>query len=53
MEQKTNLVNWFEIYVDDMSRAQSFYENVLGKKLEKMPMPVYLEASDKIWKKKP
>lgn len=39
MEQKANLVNWFEIYVDEMSRAQSFYENVLGKMLEEMPMP--------------
>jgi predicted enzyme related to lactoylglutathione lyase len=34
-----NPVVWFEIYVDDMERAQKFYETVLAKKLEKMDMP--------------
>jgi predicted enzyme related to lactoylglutathione lyase len=31
-----NPVRWFEIYVDDMSRAKSFYENVFKVKLAKM-----------------
>lgn len=34
-----NPVVWFEIYVDDMDRAVKFYEMVLEKKLEDMPMP--------------
>lgn len=29
-----NSVGWFEIYVDDMSRAKKFYEGVFNKKLE-------------------
>ncbi|MGD9759288.1 MAG: VOC family protein, partial [Comamonas sp.] len=28
-----NPVGWFEIYVQDMSRARSFYEAVLGCQL--------------------
>lgn len=36
---KTNAVGWFEIYVDDMDRAQKFYEGVLGRTLEALPMP--------------
>ncbi|QQR99248.1 MAG: VOC family protein [Sphingobacteriales bacterium] len=34
-----NPVVWFEIYVNDMNRAVSFYETVLAKKLEAMPAP--------------
>ena len=34
-----NPVIWFEIYVQDMPRAQKFYEQVLGVKLEAMPAP--------------
>ncbi len=34
-----NPVVWFEIYVQDMPRAQAFYEQVLAKKLEALPMP--------------
>src|SRR5689334_823123 len=34
-----NPVGWFEIYVDDMERAKSFYEAVLKVKLEKLPGP--------------
>lgn len=34
-----NPVVWFEIYVQDMARAQAFYEKVLDKKLEALPMP--------------
>jgi len=30
MTQETNAVNWFEIPVSDMDRAQRFYEGALG-----------------------
>ena len=32
---KTNAVGWFEIYVDNMDRAQTFYEGVFKIKLDK------------------
>mgnify|MGYP001324497346 CR=1 FL=1 len=38
MENK-NAVGWFEIYVDDMNRAKSFYETVFSRKLENLPNP--------------
>ncbi|TWT74500.1 Glyoxalase-like domain protein [Posidoniimonas polymericola] len=34
-----NPVGWFEIYVQDMPRAQAFYEAVLAVKLEPLPAP--------------
>jgi hypothetical protein len=34
-----NPVGWFEIYVDDLGRAKTFYESVLGVKLSKLDMP--------------
>lgn len=37
--QTINPVIWFEIYVDDMSRAKQFYETVLGVTLSELPMP--------------
>lgn len=33
---KTNPVNWFEIYVNDMNRAKKFYESVFEGKLSKI-----------------
>ena len=36
---KGNPVVHFEIYVQDMTRAKGFYENVLETTLEKMPNP--------------
>ena len=36
---KTNPVGWFEIYVQDASRAKRFYETVLESKLERLPSP--------------
>ena len=36
---KENPVAWFEIYVDDMERAQKFYETVFETSLEEMKMP--------------
>ena len=32
----SNPVAWFEIYVDDIERAKSFYEAMLGIKLSKL-----------------
>lgn len=34
-----NPVGWFEIYVQDMPRAQKFYETVLGVELMKLATP--------------
>ena len=34
-----NPVGWFELYVQDMDRARSFYETVLDITLEKLEMP--------------
>ena len=31
-----NVVGWFEIYVDDMARARTFYEAVFEVKLERL-----------------
>ena len=36
---RMNPVVWFEIYVQDMARAQKFYETVLDGKLEKLGDP--------------
>ncbi len=33
-----NPVGWFEIYVDELERAKSFYEQVFNLKLDKLPM---------------
>jgi hypothetical protein len=30
---------WVEIYVDEMSRAQNFYETILQIKMSELPMP--------------
>lgn len=35
----SNPVGWFEIYVQDMKRAQKFYESVLNIKLDKLSPP--------------
>ena len=34
-----NPVRWFEIYVQDMARAKTFYESVFQVKLEDLKMP--------------
>ena len=34
-----NPVVWFEIYVDDLTRAQKFYENVFKFQMNEMPIP--------------
>lgn len=35
-----NPVGWFEIYVQDMKRAQAFYEKTFEVKLEALPSPI-------------
>lgn len=35
----SNLVGWFEIYVQDIHRAKGFYETVFSTKLEEINMP--------------
>lgn len=35
-----NVVGWFEIYVQDLNRAKTFYEAVFEVKLEPLPSPV-------------
>lgn len=34
-----NAVGWFEIYVQDMARARSFYEATLALRLEQLDVP--------------
>ena len=36
---KSNPVGWFEIYVKDMDKARTFYEAVLGTKLNALESP--------------
>lgn len=38
-----NPVGWFEIYVQDMSRAKAFYEAVFQHKLERLNTPPEIE----------
>lgn len=37
---RENPVGWFEIYVQDLERAKTFYETVLGTTLTKLNSPV-------------
>ena len=39
MNTERNPVGWFEIYVEDMDRAKSFYEKTFETTLEKLPAP--------------
>jgi uncharacterized protein len=39
MNPQRNPVGWFEIYVDDLARAQSFYEKVFEVKLQALDSP--------------
>jgi uncharacterized protein len=34
-----NAINWFEIPVNDFTRAKKFYEAILGEEIMEMPMP--------------
>jgi predicted enzyme related to lactoylglutathione lyase len=39
MKNPRNPVGWFEIYVQDMARAQAFYEATFQLKLQALPSP--------------
>ncbi len=39
MSVQVNPVNWFEIYVQDIDRAQKFYQTVLAKEMFKLDTP--------------
>jgi predicted enzyme related to lactoylglutathione lyase len=39
-----NPVGWFEIYVQDMSRAKAFYEATLGVQFSRLESPVEMFA---------
>jgi uncharacterized protein len=39
MVKQRNPVGWFEIYVDDLARAQAFYESVFQVKLQPLDSP--------------
>ena len=39
MMTKMNAIGWFDIYVNDLTRAVTFYETVLGQKLEEIVDP--------------
>ena len=39
MNTPRNPVGWFEIYVQDMERAKTFYEKTFGQTLEQLPNP--------------
>ena len=45
---KRNAVGWFEIYVKDIKRAQTFYEAVLQIKMEPLPLPDGMEGGFKM-----
>jgi len=46
---KNNPVGWFEIYVDDMSRAKKFYESVFEVKLQKIQNPENVDNNIEMW----
>ncbi|WP_316749681.1 VOC family protein [Pedobacter gandavensis] len=43
MAASKNPFGWTEIYVEDMARAQKFYETVLAVKLEALPVPAGMD----------
>lgn len=46
MSAERNPVGWFEIYVEDMTRAKAFYETVFSVTLESLPSS---EPSLEMW----
>ena len=44
METRGNPIGWTEIYVEDLARAQKFYETVMGIKMEPAEMPEGMNA---------
>ena len=48
MNRNRNPVGWFEIYVQDMARAKTFYEKTLQTTFERLESPD-LEMWASIW----
>ena len=48
-ETRPNAIRWFEIYVEDMGRARTFYESVFNVKLEKLVNPETIEQNIEMW----
>lgn len=46
MTTKRNPIGWTEIYVEDIARAQKFYESVLNVQMQPVPMPQGMEVED-------
>ncbi|MES2829486.1 MAG: VOC family protein [Bacteroidota bacterium] len=46
MAQVKNPIGWTEIYVEDLARAQKFYETVLDITMHPMPMPQGMDAEE-------
>ncbi len=46
METARNPFGWTEIYVEDIARAQKFYEAVLNIKMQPTPVPQGMEAEE-------
>lgn len=46
MATAKNPFGWTEIYVEDMARAQKFYETVLAVELVALPMPAGVEIEN-------
>jgi hypothetical protein len=44
METVKNPIGWTEIYVEDLARAQKFYEAVLAITMQAVPMPQEMDA---------
>jgi uncharacterized protein len=40
-KKMTNSINWFEIPVNDFSRAKKFYETLYNAEIMEMPHPMY------------
>ncbi len=47
--KKSNSVGWFEIYVEDMKRAKTFYESVFSCHLERLGNPSTKENHMEMW----
>lgn len=46
MTTKRNPIGWTEIYVEDIARAQTFYESVLNMQMQPVPMPEGMAVED-------
>ena len=42
LDEKTNVINWFDLPVTDMARAKKFYETILDIKMRTQ----YMEETD-------